>query len=85
MKAGSSGGTIEQYLQRLGKRIQTLGKARHLNQQTLVNASDLDRTYISAVEHGKQNLTQGAVMRLADALEVPLEQLLASEEREFLD
>lgn len=78
-------GGLEQFLQRLGKRIQTLRKARHLNQQTLAQASDLDRTYISAVEHGKQNLTLGAVMRLADALEVPLEQLLTSEESELLD
>lgn len=73
-------GSLEHYLQRLGKRIQTLRKARRLNQQTLAQAAELDRTYISAVEHGKQNLTLGAVMRLADALEVPFEQLLVSED-----
>jgi len=78
-------GRLEHYLQRLGKRIQTLRKARRLNQQMLAQAADLDRTYISAVEHGKQNLTLAAVMRLAEALDVPFEQLLVSEDGELLE
>jgi transcriptional regulator with XRE-family HTH domain len=51
----------------------------------LAQAADLDRTYISAVEHGKQNLTLAAVMRLAEALDVPFEQLLVSEDGELLE
>ena len=39
----------------------------------------LDRTYISMVEHGKQNLTIGAVLRIADALDVPIGELIASQ------
>ena len=39
----------------------------------------LDRTYISMVEHGKQNLTIGAVLRITDALDVPIGELIASQ------
>ena len=39
----------------------------------------LDRTYISMVEHGKQNLTIGAVLGIVDALDVPIGELIASQ------
>ena len=48
-----------------------------MNQQELADASGLDRTYISLVEHGKRNLSIGAVLKIANALEVPLGDLLA--------
>ena len=48
-----------------------------MTQQDLADASELDRTYISLVEHGKQNLSLGAVLKIANALEVPLSDLLA--------
>ena len=50
-----------------------------MTQRDLANASGLDRTYISMVEHGKQNLTIGAVLRIADALGVPIGQLIGPE------
>lgn len=73
-------GGLDQYLLELGKRIQSLRKARRLSQSELAQAAALDRTYISAVEHGKQNLTLGAVMKLADALNIPFEDILVKEE-----
>ena len=75
----SRAGGLNRYLRELGQCIQTLRKARRLNQHQLAQTADLDRTYISAVEHGKQNLTLSAVMRLADALDVPFEDLLVRE------
>ena len=48
-----------------------------MTQQQLADASELDRTYISLVEHGKQNLSLDAVLKIANALEVPLSDLLA--------
>ena len=47
-----------------------------MSQQALADAADLDRTYISAVEHGKQNVTVGAIVKLSLALKIPLNQLL---------
>jgi transcriptional regulator with XRE-family HTH domain len=48
-----------------------------LTQQELADAAGLDRTYISGLEHGKQNPTIGALLRLATALETPLDRLVA--------
>ena len=43
-----------------------------MTQQDLANASELDRTYISALEQGKQNVTFGAVLRISKALNLEL-------------
>ena len=64
------------YFERLGRRTQELRTARDWTQQQLAEAAGLDRTYISGLENGKQNPTLGALLRLATALEVPLERLL---------
>jgi transcriptional regulator with XRE-family HTH domain len=36
----------------------------------------LDRTYISAVEHGKQNISIAALSKLSEALDISIENLL---------
>ena len=69
--------SLDEHLHNLGQKIQALRKNRGMNQQQLADFANLDRTYISAVEHGKQNLTLGAVVRLADALGEDLPQLLS--------
>ena len=48
-----------------------------MTQQALANAAELDRTYISLVEHGRQNISIGAALKIANALGVPLGDLLA--------
>jgi MerR family transcriptional regulator, light-induced transcriptional regulator len=73
--------SLPEYLRELGHRVQELRRERQWSQEQLAQAAGLDRTYISMVEHGKQNLTLGAVMKLADALEVPLQRLLVSSTR----
>jgi transcriptional regulator with XRE-family HTH domain len=47
-----------------------------MSQQDVALGSGLERAYISAIEHGKHNITLGAVMKLSDALRVPFEELL---------
>lgn len=71
--------SLEQCLHQLGQRIKSLRTAREWSQQALADASGLDRTYISAVEHGKQNLTIGAMLKLAEALDVELPELLSQD------
>ena len=68
--------TLNSYLSELGGRILSLRKSHGMSQQALADAADLDRTYISAVEHGKQNVTVGAIVKLSLALKIPLTQLL---------
>jgi transcriptional regulator with XRE-family HTH domain len=56
--------------------VQELRSARGWTQQELADAAGLDRTYISGLEHGKQNPTIGALLRLATALAAPLDRLV---------
>lgn len=63
-------------LEGLGRRIHTLRLERKWSQARLAEAAGLDRAYLSAVERGKQNVSLGAVLRIAQALEVTLDQLL---------
>lgn len=73
---GNQSFTLEDHLTAMGRRINSIRTSRHMTQQALANASGLDRTYISMVERGKQNLTIGAVLRIADALGVPIGHLI---------
>ena len=70
--------TLEEQLALMGRRIYAARTGRKMTQQSLADASGLDRTYISLVEHGKQNLTIGAALKIAHALDVPIGNLLAS-------
>ena len=64
--------TLEEHLSDLGSRIRTTRLEKGMTQQDLANASELDRTYVSALEQGKQNVTFGAVLRIAKALDLSL-------------
>ena len=64
------------YLRKLGHSVHEYRKLRGMSQQELATTSDLDRAYISAVEHGKQNISIGAISKLAKALELSIEELL---------
>lgn len=68
--------SLEQQLTQLGKRIQELRFKKGINQQKLSELSSLDRTYISAIENGKKNITFSALLRIAEALDVKVTQLL---------
>ena len=76
---GNQSFTLQDHLTAMGRRINSIRTSRQMTQQELANASGLDRTYISMVEHGKQNLTIGALLRIADALGVPIGHLIGSE------
>lgn len=67
---------LDQLLKEIGHRLVFYRKSRRLSQQQVADMSGLDRAYISAVEHGKHNLTLGALLKLADALEVTMQELI---------
>jgi len=67
---------LNRMLARMGKAIRELRRGRGWTQQQLGEASDLDRSYVSAVEQGRQNLSLGAILRLAQALHAPLDSIL---------
>ena len=68
--------TLEVHLKSLGRHIQERRKARGWSQLELASRAGIDRTYLSTVEQGKQNVTIAAVLRIADALDTTLAQLI---------
>ena len=68
--------SLEEQLTLMGQRIREARANLRMTQQALGEASGLDRTYISLVERGKQNLTIGAALKIAHALDVPISVLL---------
>jgi MerR family transcriptional regulator, light-induced transcriptional regulator len=68
------------FLRKLGHSVHEYRKIRGMSQQELATSSDLDRAYISAVENGKQNISIGAIAKLARALDVSIEELLVGAE-----
>ena len=47
-----------------------------MSQAQLASVAELDRTYISALENGKKNATVSSLLRIAEALEIELRELL---------
>ena len=73
---GISSKTFQAMLTDLGGRIQHFRKEKGLSQQQLATASKLDRSYVSAVEHGKQNVSFATLKNLSDALDVNIVELI---------
>lgn len=69
--------SFEVMLVELGSRIQSLRKDRGLSQQGLANEAGLDRSYVSAVEHGKQNVSFATLKGISDALGVGVADLIS--------
>lgn len=69
--------TLEEQLEWMGQRIKATRTRLRMTQRDLADASGLERSYISSVEHGRQNLTIGAVLKIAHALDVAPGELLA--------
>lgn len=70
--------TLEDHLSEIGWRVQQLRRERGWSQQQLATHASLDRTYLSTVEQGKQNITIGAVVKIANALDTSLSELTES-------
>jgi methanogenic corrinoid protein MtbC1/DNA-binding Xre family transcriptional regulator len=71
-----SANALYQTLGEIGAKIHHYRKSQKMSQEKLSAGSGLDRAYISSVENGKQNVTIGALLKLADALGVDLSDLI---------
>ncbi|MEE2656325.1 MAG: B12-binding domain-containing protein [Chloroflexota bacterium] len=67
---------FESHLTEIGIQIRAVRTQLQMTQQELADQSELDRTYISMVENGRQNLTLGALFKIADALGLSLSSLI---------
>jgi methanogenic corrinoid protein MtbC1/DNA-binding XRE family transcriptional regulator len=72
--------SLPDYLTQVGRRIRELRNHNNLTQQQLADTTRLTRAYIVAVESGKQNVTVDVLLRIANALGVTPDRLLAPEE-----
>lgn len=70
---------LKEYLVALGRRVRNLRTRKGWTQEELAEASRVTRGCIVAVEGGKQNVSMGILVRLANALSVAPEVLLGSD------
>jgi transcriptional regulator with XRE-family HTH domain len=59
----------------LGKRITQARKARHLSQEQLAAASDIDRSHMGFIEQGRRKPTVATLYKIAKSLHMSLEDL----------
>jgi transcriptional regulator with XRE-family HTH domain len=60
---------------KIGTRIKEVREHKGMSQKDLAYRSDLDRSYIASVENGKRNISIINLEKVANALEVKLENL----------
>ncbi len=65
---------------RFGRKLRQLRQEAGLSQEALAQASELDRSYVGAVERGQRNISLLNIHKIAVALGVPAKDLLDAEE-----
>jgi len=70
----------QHYLQSVGLRIRTRREAQNLTQAQLGESCDLDRTFVGSVERGERNVAILNIRKIARALRIPVQVLLAEGE-----
>ena len=58
-----------------GQRVRMLRKARKLSQETFADLAGLHRSYMGGVERGERNVSLVNIQKIADALEISVDQL----------
>ena len=67
---------MAQISKKLGDNIKRIRLRRKMSQGDICRAIEMDRSYMSAIESGKKNVTIGVVEKLARALDVSVDELL---------
>jgi methanogenic corrinoid protein MtbC1/DNA-binding XRE family transcriptional regulator len=70
---------LDAYLKEFGSQVRQLRSQAGWTQQRLADLTGLTRAYIVSVEGGKQNISLDVVVRVANALEVTPDRLLATD------
>lgn len=72
----------QEFLSSLGEQVRQLRVIKGWSQERLGFKSNLDRTYIGGIERGERNPSILNLKKIADALGVPLHQILNNDSRE---
>lgn len=67
---------MAQTSKKLGENIKCIHLKKFMSQGDICRAIDMDRGYMSAIEGGKVNVTLVVLERLANALDVSVDELL---------
>jgi transcriptional regulator with XRE-family HTH domain len=62
--------------QKLGVNIKKIRAKKRISQSDVYKKIAMDRSYFSAIENGKKNVTIAVLEKLASALDVPVRDLL---------
>ncbi len=68
---------MEDWRQRVGRNVRLLRQQKGLTQEKLAVDASIDLTYMGGIERGRRNPSLLVMVRIADALEVPVAELLA--------
>lgn len=79
LRADRPKAVLKEYLLSVGRRVRELRTKKGWTQEELAQAARVTRVCIVAVEGGKQNVSMDILVRLANALAVAPENLLASD------
>jgi transcriptional regulator with XRE-family HTH domain len=63
-------------LKKVGLNIRQARKEKGISQESLALMSDIDRSYVGGVERGERNIAIINLKKIADALKIPVSQLL---------
>jgi transcriptional regulator with XRE-family HTH domain len=64
----------------VGEAVRALRKQRDVSQEALALLTQIDRTYMGAIERGDQNVGVMHLVRIAEALEISVEEIIAAAE-----
>jgi transcriptional regulator with XRE-family HTH domain len=68
-------------LNQFGNKVRKLRKEKGISQEELAHKADLHRTYIGMIERAEKNITLINIEKIANALEITLEQLFENEKK----
>ena len=60
---------------KFGERVRELRTERKLSQEKFALQIDMDRTYLASVERGRRNISLENIQKIADGLNMTLEEL----------
>jgi len=70
----------ETLLKKFGKNVKIERIKKDLTQEKLAEIMNISQNYIANIERGKQNMSLGKILELAEKLEVKISKLLDFEE-----
>lgn len=63
-------------LKKFGKNVKIERIKRDLTQEQFAEILDVSANYVAYIENGRQNMSLGKILELANALNIPIETLL---------